>query len=199
MAIFAKEDFNRATMRSIAKKARIVPSSIYKYFENKDELLAELLDIVAEKIIKGANENLSGLDSTRERIYKLTWYYLDYYQSSPGLTFLIYGRNTLQHWYEYRTIYNRARELGDLLLSIVEEGKTRGEVRPDVDLHLVSHIYHGGLRNLVTSWLFHKQSFSLTDSARRFSDTIYYSISTGIGTENAFICPYYKEHIENLK
>lgn len=199
MAIFAKEDFNRATMRSIAKKARIVPSNIYKYFENKDELLSQLLDIVAEKIMKGAKEELSGLDSTREKIYKLTWYYLDYYQNNPGLTVLIYGRNTLQHWYEYHTIYNRARELGNMLVKIIEDGQTRGDVRPDVDLHLVSHIYHGGLRNLVTSWLYHKQNFQLTENARRFADTIYFSVSTSANTTDSFICPYYKEHIEKLK
>ena len=200
MAIFAKEDFDRATMRTIAKKARIVPSNIYKYFENKDELLSELLDIVAEKILSGARDEMTGLTSTREKIYKLTWYYLDYYQNNPGLTYLIYGRNTLQHWYEYHTIYNRARELGNMLVSIVEEGKKNGDVRPDADLHLVSHIYHGGLRNLVTSWLYHNHDFQLTDSARRFSDTVYFSVSSGaVPSAEAFICPYYKEHIEKLK
>lgn len=199
MAIFAREDFNRATMRSIAKKARIVPSNIYKYFENKDQLLSELLNIVAEKIMDGARKELVGLNSTKEKIYRLTRYYLDYYQNNPGLTFLIYGRNTLQHWYEYNTIYSRARELGNMLVKIVEEGQRKGEVRPDIDLHLISHIYHGGLRNLVTSWLYHNQDFPLTESSQHFADIIYFAVSVGADRSDTFICPYYKEKLEKSK
>jgi TetR/AcrR family fatty acid metabolism transcriptional regulator len=193
-AIFSKEDFDRATMRSIAKKARIVPSNIYKYFENKDELLSALLDIVAEQIMDGAKEGLLDISGTREKIFKLTWYYLDYYQNNPGLTYLIYGRNTLQHWYEYHSIYNRARELGNMLLSIIEEGQKKGDVRPDVDLHIISHIYHGGLRTLVTSWIYHNHDFQLTDSARQFADSIYFAVGARTAGADTFICPYYKEH-----
>jgi len=192
--IFSKQDFDRATMRSIAKKAKIVPSNIYKYFENKDELLSALLDIVAKKVMDGAKNELLDISNCHEGIYKLTWYYLDYYQNNPGLTYLIYGRNTLQHWYEYHSIYNRARELGNMLLSIIEDGQKKGDVRQDVDLHLISHIYHGGLRNLVTSWLYHNHDFQLTDTARQFADTIYFSVSAKAPVAETFVCPYYKEH-----
>lgn len=196
--IFSKEDFDRATMRTIAKKARIVPSNIYKYFENKDELLSSLLDIVAEQIIEGAAKELVDISGTRERLTKLTWYYLDYYQNNPGLTYMIYGRNTLQHWSEYNSIYTRARELGDMLLSIIKEGQKKGDVRKDVDTHLVGHIYHGGLRNLVTSWIYHKHDFQLTDLAGKYADFIYFSISDSVSGKDTFVCPYYKEHNKSI-
>jgi TetR/AcrR family transcriptional regulator, fatty acid metabolism regulator protein len=194
LELFSKEDFNQATMRSIAKKAKIVPSNIYKYFENKDELLSALLDAVAEQILKGTEEQFLLSDSTREKIYKLTYYYLDYYQKNPGVAYLIYGRNTLQHWYEYHSIYNRARELGNMLISIVEEGRKKGEVRQDIDIHVINHIYHGGIRNLVTSWLYHNYEFPLTDSAGGFASTIYFAVSAKSSSAETFVCPYYHEH-----
>ena len=198
LEIFSREDFDSGTMRSIAKKARIVPSNIYKYFKNKDELLSAVLDIVAERILAGAKPEATDVDTTRDKIYALTMYYLDYYQSNPGLAYLIYGRNILQHWYECNTIYNRARELGNILVDIIVDGQKVGDVRQDVDMHLISHIYHGGLRNLVTSWLYHNRDFNLTDSARSFSDTIYYSVSAIVPSTGAVVCPYYKKHVDAL-
>jgi TetR/AcrR family transcriptional regulator, fatty acid metabolism regulator protein len=194
LALFSKDDFNRVTMRFIAKDAGIVPSNIYKYFKNKDELITELLGTVTEHIVKNAEKQVLPSENTREKIYKLTSYYLDFYQNNQGVAYLIYGRNTLQHWYEYHSIYKRARELGDMLVRIVKEGQRKGDVRKDVDIHLVSHIYHGGLRNLVTSWIYHKHDFQLPDLAVKFADFIYFSISAGSPGTDTFVCPYYKEH-----
>jgi TetR/AcrR family transcriptional regulator, fatty acid metabolism regulator protein len=194
MVIFSKDDFNQATMRTIAQKAKIVPSNIYKYFENKDELLSAVLDIVSEKILDGSRQYIEGAANTREKISGLTYYYLEYYQNNPGLAYLIYGRNTLRHWYEYHGIYNRAKELADTLVNIILEGQKKGEVRKDVDLHMIGHLYHGGLRNLVSSWLYHDKKFVLSGSSEGFADNIYYAISQKSAGAESFVCPYYKEH-----
>jgi AcrR family transcriptional regulator len=40
--VFAKKNFNRATMEDIAKEAEVSPGTIYLYFKNKDELFVSL-------------------------------------------------------------------------------------------------------------------------------------------------------------
>lgn len=49
---FAKDGYHQASIRQIAKKADVLPSNIYNYFGNKDEIFREVLSPILNKIEK---------------------------------------------------------------------------------------------------------------------------------------------------
>lgn len=52
---FAQHGFDRATMRSIAARADVDPATIYRFFDNKDELLAAALEFpVSDEMVEAA-------------------------------------------------------------------------------------------------------------------------------------------------
>jgi AcrR family transcriptional regulator len=49
---FAKDGYYKASIRQIAKKADVLPSNIYNYFGNKDQIFREVLSPILNKIEK---------------------------------------------------------------------------------------------------------------------------------------------------
>ena len=43
--VFAKKDFERATIKDVAKEARVADGSVYNYFKNKHDLLISIAGI----------------------------------------------------------------------------------------------------------------------------------------------------------
>lgn len=50
---FAKDGYHQASIRQIAKQADVLPSNIYNYFGNKDEIFKEVLSPILDKIDQG--------------------------------------------------------------------------------------------------------------------------------------------------
>jgi AcrR family transcriptional regulator len=53
--VFAEKGFHRATIKDIARAARIADGTIYNYFENKEALILGLLDRLNESEQRGAD------------------------------------------------------------------------------------------------------------------------------------------------
>ncbi|HOB28428.1 MAG: TetR/AcrR family transcriptional regulator [Dethiobacteria bacterium] len=52
ISLFAKKSFDTVSMRDIARAAGISPASIYRYFNDKDDLFVEAFSYKAEEIIE---------------------------------------------------------------------------------------------------------------------------------------------------
>jgi hypothetical protein len=105
---------------------------------------------------------------------------------------MMYGRNILRNWIESSASYDRARKFGFIVCKIFEDGKILGDVRDDVNVRLMNWIYHGGIRQMVLSWLYHNNSFRLIDLSRDYAEVIYKSVMvTDPQLESS--CPYLRD------
>ena len=93
MQLLCSTDYDNVTIRAIAKRAKITPSNIYKYFENKDELVAALYNDITEDMLHGLNSCIEGVSDTRSKLQKVTAFYMEYFQNNPTIAMMMYGRN----------------------------------------------------------------------------------------------------------
>ncbi|MFA5399133.1 MAG: TetR/AcrR family transcriptional regulator [Dehalococcoidia bacterium] len=190
--IFSKEDFEKATMRYIAEKANVTTSIIYKHFKNKDDLYVQLISTIIERTSRELDMHLTGLADTRNKIYRMTHYYLNYFQDNIHIARLVYARTNLSYWYEFEKAYKTARTSGSLFLRIMEEGQRKGELRSDLDLNMLGHIYHGALRHMVVHWLYSQDRYRLSDLADGFAQAIYEASRVKETGNETFVCPFMK-------
>jgi hypothetical protein len=110
---------------------------------------------------------------------------------------MIYARNILMNWRESEEAYQRARVLGDVIINVLKEGQIKGEVRMDVNIHLISQLYHGGLRQIMLTWLYRNENFNLMESAPGLAGAVYAAIAP---VNESFVCPYAKvvEKVDKL-
>jgi len=190
MELLCTMDYEKVTIREIARKAKVTPSNIYKHFANKEELVAVLFDEVVEDMLNGLNMCVEGQDDTRTRIRKMTGFYMEYYEDNPHIAMLMYARNILRNWVESEGSFQRARRFGTVFIRVLEEGKKRGDVRQDVNIRVMNWVFHGGIRHMVLSWLYRNNSFRLTDLADSFAEFIYSALRPAAGQ---FVCPYFDQ------
>jgi TetR/AcrR family transcriptional regulator, repressor of fatR-cypB operon len=189
MELFTTAGYEDTTVRELAKKANVTPSGIYKYFSDKDELVNTLFNDLTGVLYFGLNECIADVSDTQVRLHRVTEYYLRYFNDNRTAAYMIYARNILKNWRESEEGFRRARVLGDVVINILKEGQIKGEVRTDINIHLIAQIYHGGLRQIMLTWLYRNGSFNLLDSAPGLADAIYAAIAP---VEESFVCPYAK-------
>ena len=56
------------------------------------------------------------------------------------------------------------RVLYSYLLDIIEEGRTNGEMRPDLDPYVARDLFIGTMDHIVTRWLLKDRSYSLFEN-----------------------------------
>jgi len=190
--IFSKEDFEKATMRYIAEKAGVTTSNIYKHFKNKDDLYVQIISTIIERTSRELDMHLTGLADTRNKIFRMTHYYLNFFQDNIHIARLVYARTNLSYWYEFEKAYKTARVSGALFIRIMQEGQRKGELRRDINLNMLGHIYHGALRHMVVHWLYNRDTYRLSDLADGFAEAIYEASRIKETTNEAFTCPFLK-------
>ena len=193
MDVFSSGDFEQATMRSIAEKANVPTSSIYKYFTNKDDLYVTLVSIIVDRTNQELNMHLTGLSSTKSKIREMARFHLNFFQDNLHIARLVFASTNLSYWYEYQKAYEKVKESGSALARIIREGQRNGEIRDDLNLRVVNHIYFGALRAMVINWLYRRHVYQLSDLSEPFADAMYGAIRANTAGTVQFVCPLMKE------
>lgn len=193
MQLLCTADYDNITIRAIARKARVTPSNIYKHFENKEMLIAALYNDIVEEMLSGLHASAGGAKDTRTKLHRITAFYMGYYQGNPYIAMIIYRRDVLKNWMVSDEAFQRARKFGTFFIKILKDGQEMGDVRRDLDLRIINWIYHGGIRQMVLSWLYRGDSLRLTDIAEGYADAIYTVVKCGNQNLSQFMCPYSKE------
>jgi AcrR family transcriptional regulator len=190
--VFSSADFEQSTMRTIADKAQIPTTTIYKYFKNKDDLYITIISLVVDRTNSELNMQLTGLNTTRSKINRIARFQLEFFESNPKIGYLVFACVNISYWYQHEQGIKKAKESSSQLAKIIREGQRKKEVRTDIDLHVVNHLFFGALRAMVVSWLYGGQSFKLSDMTDYFADAIYGAIMSRAAPP-PFICPLMSE------
>ncbi|TRZ92895.1 MAG: TetR/AcrR family transcriptional regulator [Dehalococcoidia bacterium] len=176
--VFDNLDFHKATIREIAKRSGIAPASIYKHFASKDDLVMAITNEKTKQMITELNEHFIGVRGTMNKLRKMTWYYLYFYENNPQVSWVVNISTSVKSWRESSDGWKNVRQTGQTFMGILREGQKLGDVRQDINIFVMSNIYFGGLARLVQIWLVHNQSYSLTALADDFAETIFAAVRT---------------------
>jgi AcrR family transcriptional regulator len=153
LEVFADVDFDEATIEDIAKRVGITGAAIYRHFKSKEDLL---LSIVTESVAQMAEQlkgNLMGIDGTLNKLKKMTWYYLQFYEQNRRIAWILYHSSSYKSWVDFPDAPNVAISTRKLFTDVLQEGQDIGDVRHDLDLRIAVHMYFGALRNITMDWL----------------------------------------------
>lgn len=160
---FSGGDFHQVNMRDIAQKAGVGYASIYRHFKGKESLLFWFVDKWLSELVVRMTDHLLGLEEIKEKIRKIIWLQLDFYNRNPKVGRIIMITVPLNVWMQDKT-YRQPRLTG-LLLKVLKEGKAQGLLDPELPTFLMLDIINGMIRRLFTMWIYRGQTGDLTDQA----------------------------------
>jgi AcrR family transcriptional regulator len=150
MEEFAQNDYDSASISKIVSHAGIAKGSLYQYFADKGDLHHYLIELAAQKkaemlaAARPAEPGLNLFDHLRWLFREMANFEILYPRLAKIGYRAIYGKSPLPE-----DIINQARQsTTQYFFELIEQGKQRGEVRPEIDSDAAAYIFSAALTQL---------------------------------------------------
>jgi AcrR family transcriptional regulator len=160
LKIFSAKDFHNANMRQLAKDAGVSLETIYNTYGNKEELLFSFIDYWLHQQIERLLDHLQGIKSIKEKIRKLFWVQLDFYERNPDIGKILFLTVPFVDWMKQGS-YRQTQFINDHLIGILREGQEEGLLQQDVPLGYFVDFIFGLVTRMFTMWVYRGQKESL--------------------------------------
>ncbi len=175
MEIFSSSDFHKANMRDVAKRAGISFSTIYNHFGSKERLLFAFVDTGLGKLTDRIVDHLKGIEDLKEKMRKVLWLQLDYYERHPELGRILFMTVPMKTWIADESF--RQKKMINLYLDVLKEGQVRGQLNPDVRAGVLLDFMLGTVQRTFFMWVSRGQQGSLADQTSFLFDMVWRAIA----------------------
>jgi len=164
--LFSQKDFHQVQIREICKRSGLSPSTIYKYFASKEELLFTLLDESISEIVSLVRVHLQGLESTKEIFRKIFWVSMDYYDRNPGVAITAFITVPMRTWMK-ESSYTKNDFLA-VAKDLIKLGLKRNEIDRRVQPEQIRDLYYMFCHRQIQLWYYHGMKWKLVATIPRF-------------------------------
>lgn len=151
--VFRSKGYEDAPLSEIAERANVVEGSIYRYFDNKRDLLVKVIEDWYEAMLADYDQQLSGIHGTRNRLRYMIWRHLKTIHDEPALCHLMFQYLRSGEDYSKTAVFELNREYTRRTLDIIQEGMAAGELKPEVPLRLVRDMIYGCVEHRTWAYL----------------------------------------------
>lgn len=170
--VFREKGYEDAPLSDIAEKANVVEGSIYRYFENKRDLLVKVIEDWYMVMLADYQEQLSGISGTRNRLRYMIWRHLKTIHEEPALCNLMFRYLRSGNDYSQTVVYELNRNYTRQTLDIIREGINKGELRNDVSLRLVRDMIYGCVEHRTWAYLRGEGDFDIETTANEVVELV---------------------------
>ena len=139
--IFSQREFHRVSLIEIATAANVSLQTIYKYYGSKEMLLFSSLDTWLSQLAARMIDHLQGIENYKDRLRKVFWLALDFFDKNPKIAQLIMSSVYLNTWQKEQTF--QQPELMGVFLRVLGEGKSKGILTDEVDEKVILDFLFG--------------------------------------------------------
>ncbi|CAN2050169.1 TetR/AcrR family transcriptional regulator, fatty acid metabolism regulator protein [Candidatus Magnetomoraceae bacterium gMMP-13] len=175
MEIFSNSDFHKANIRAVARKAGISFSTIYNYYGSKEGLLFAFVDEWLGKLTDRIIDHLKGIENLKEKLRKVFWIQLDYYEQNPELGRILFMTLPMKTWMDDRTF--QQKKMTNMFLDVLKQGQKEGILNSNVRAGVLLDFMHGFVQRSFFMWISRGQKESLSEQANILFEMIWQAIS----------------------
>jgi len=161
LSVFSKHDYHHASLQMVAKEARVSLRTIYKYYGNKEQLFLICIGTHLEQLSARVLDHLQAVRALKDRIHKIVWLTLDYFETYSEMATIIFGSVQLNLWRNDHSFTQP--EVMSVLMTALKQGREEGVITDEVKEIVVLDYILGIIGRLVTMWLVRGRSYSLTE------------------------------------
>lgn len=157
--VFAERGYQATTMDEIAERAGVSKGMLYIYFKNKEALFGAVFRWFGKMTGEMMGEAISGVEDEAEQIRRIahTWAEVAVHHREFVPLFLDFwaaaSMNGMRNDYaeDLTMMYDEYR---NMLIGIIEQGKSKGLFKADVDSQAIAYLLVGGMDGIfIQSWL----------------------------------------------
>lgn len=148
--IFSQSDFHKANIRDVAKRAGVSFSTIYKYYGSKERLVFAFVDVWLGDLTERIVDHLQGIEDLKEKMRKVLWLQLDYYERNPHLGRILFMTLPMATWMADKTF--QQKKMINLYLDVLKKGQAQGVLNPKVRAGVLLDFMLGMIQRSFVMW-----------------------------------------------
>jgi AcrR family transcriptional regulator len=173
--IFSHSDFHKANIRDVANRAGVSFSTIYKHYGSKERLVFAFVDVWLGKLTDRIYDHLQGIEDLKEKMRKVLWLQLDYYERNQGFAKIIFMTLPMNTWMNDETF--KQKKMINMYLEVMKNGQKEGQLNPHVRAGILLDFMLGTVQRAFTMWVCRGRQGKLTDQATTLFEMIWRAIS----------------------
>jgi|TARA_B100002049_G_scaffold22209_1_gene14911 AcrR family transcriptional regulator len=174
--LFSEREFHRVKLINIAREARISLQTLYKYYGSKEAVLFASLDTWLGDLANRMIDHLQGIENFEDRLRKVFWVLLDYFERNPKVAQIILSSVYLSTWRDDETF--RQPALMSVFLGVINDGRERGVLTSEVDEIEISDFIWGVSNRMVAMWLLRGRKKPLAEKAPAMFNMVWRAIAS---------------------
>ena len=175
MEVFSTSDFHKASIREVAEHAGVSFTTIYKHYESKERLLFTFVNIWMSKLTDRIEDHLKGIEDPKEKLRKVFWLHLDYYERNEGLGRILFMTLPMKTWMSDRT-FDQKRRVG-LIIEVLKNGQKDGTINPNVRAGSLLDFMLGFIQRTFFMWILRGKQESPTQNANHLFEMVWQGLA----------------------
>ncbi len=159
--LFADKGYQKTTVIDISKAAGLSEAALYDHFRGKEDLLLTIPDLWVSELLTGLDEQMFGLQGAFTKLRKYLFWNLKRVEHSPLDAKIVYMFLKHNASFMDTDVYGNVKKFYAYLINIFEEGKSSGEMKPDMDSYAARSIFIGTMDYMITRWLLKELSYPI--------------------------------------
>jgi len=175
LEIFSESDFHKASIRDVAKKAGVSFSTIYNHYGSKERLVFAFVDVWMGKLTDRIIDHLQGIEDLKEKLRKVFWVQIDYYERHPGLGRILFMTLPMKTWMVDETF--KQKKMINMFLSVLRQGQKEGTLNSDLRAGVLLDFIMGFIQRSFFMWVLRGQDYSMAEQANTMFEMVWQGIS----------------------
>lgn len=171
MEIFSTADFHKASIRVIAEKAGVSFTTIYKHYGSKERLLFAFVNIWMSDLTERIADHLNGIEDLKEKLRKVFWLHLDYYERNEGLGRILFMTLPMQTWMTDESFDQKKRI--NLIIEVLKKGQQQGIINPNIRAGSLLDFMLGFIQRLFFMWIIRGKQESLVENSHNLFEMVW--------------------------
>jgi AcrR family transcriptional regulator len=180
LEVFSQKGFHTATTDDIAERAGVGKGTLYRYFETKEKLFAELVRTRLDELEKRAGSLIDGHDDVLTMISKYIRIYFEFFDKNQHLYRLVVQEQLDLGEHAPEMYLRRVMRAIPKLKRKVYEGTQQGILK-DVDFQTVFYGTMGFAHGVIEKWLARDCSYSLVEELPSVLEVLFYGFVKDAG------------------
>lgn len=146
--LLEQKEFSAITTAEIAGTAGVAEALIYKHFNDKRDLLHQVLAEYLEYFITRAEMDVKGIKGAINKLRRLIWSHINMYAANRVFARILLLEVRNYGEYFNSDAYQLVRRYTDFLVSLLEEGRAEGSIRDDIPIPVIRQFILGGIEHI---------------------------------------------------
>jgi AcrR family transcriptional regulator len=178
--IVRSEGTKGLNVAAVAKRVGLVPSALYRHFNNKGEIVGAVLELIQKRL----NENyqrviLQNLEPV-EKLNLLLTEHVDLIGNNNAIPRIIFSEEVIGGMPEkQKHLYGIIRDVIQNVSSIVAEGQAKGTIREDIPAENIAVAFLGMIQPAAIIWNLSQGEFDLIQHSKNAWKLFLKSIQRG--------------------